>query len=184
MLILHAGQFEVIVENDSTFTPGAADNLRTYEHVHQLEPDSFTSSRHAVTVRNSNGQVATCLLMAGGGATDVHDNAGLVLGSHCLVAIGSCVASLDIPSLHLNWVAAVDQATCFGIYHAPQHNCLISHGELEIARLSHQGEIIWKASGADIFTKGFTLQAHTVEAVDFNGRTYVFDIRTGQEVEA
>lgn len=184
MLTLYTGQFEVIVDNDPAFTSCSTDILQTHQHIHQLGSGSFTSSHHAVLVRHSSELIASCMLTAENGATTVHDHTALTLGSNCLVAIGSCVASLNIPSLTLKWATEVDQATCFGVYYSLEHNCLISHGELEITRLSLQGKIIWKASGADIFTNGFTLHEHTVEATDFNGRKYVLDIKTGREVTA
>lgn len=184
MLTLNAGPFDVIVENDPTFTPGLADHLQTHQHIHHLGSDSFTSSRHAVHVRDSTELISSCILTAEKGATNVHANTALTLGANCLVAVGSYVASLDIPSLNLSWATEVDQATCFGVYYSQEQNCLISHGELEIARMSLQGSIIWKASGADVFTNGFTLHEHTIETTDFNGRKYVLDISTGREAAA
>lgn len=59
----------------------------------------------------------------------------------------------------------VDAATCFGVYYLPEHACLISHGELEIARLSLSGEIVWSAGGKDIFSEGFRLSREYVEAI-------------------
>ena len=184
MLILKAEHLEVIIKDDHTFSHGSADNVRTYETIHELGPDSFIASRHGVEVRDLNGTVSSCILTAGGGATGVHEHTAFVRGPSCFVAVGPYIVSLDIPSLNLNWAVEVDQATCFGVYISSKHNCLISHGELEIVRLSHNGKIIWKASGADIFTNGFTLLEDTIEVIDFNERNYIFDVVTGHIVAA
>jgi hypothetical protein len=66
------------------------------------------------------------------------------------------------------------------VYHSPQHDCLLSHGELEVARVSLSGEIVWGASGKDIFTEGFQIVGDHVEAIDFNHEVYRIDIATGR----
>jgi len=73
----------------------------------------------------------------------------------------------------------VDSATCFGVYYQGHHHALISHGELEIARISEDGQLLWSASGADVFSEGFSLLPHFIEVVDFNGQTYRFQYEHG-----
>ena len=72
--------------------------------------------------------------------------------------------------------------TCFGIHSSPEHNCLISHGELMIARISNAGEIQWRAVDADIFTNGFEIDGNVVCTIDFNDRKYQFNIENGREI--
>jgi hypothetical protein len=48
---------------------------------------------------------------------------------------------------------------------------LISHGELEIARLAEDGSILWQTSGTDIFSEAFALRPEFIEAVDFYERS-------------
>ena len=82
--------------------------------------------------------------------------------------------------MQLLWAKQVDTATCFGVYYLPEPGCLISHGELEIARVSLDGDIVWSESGKDIFSEGFRLAGEIVEAVDFNHEVYRFNIATGR----
>jgi hypothetical protein len=63
--------------------------------------------------------------------------------------------------------------------YSTKHHCLISHGELEISRVSLAGEVAWSFAGADIFSEGFALQPDSIEAVDFNRTVYRMDIVTG-----
>lgn len=49
------------------------------------------------------------------------------------------------------------RATCLGVYFEGRTGALISHGELEIARFSAEGAILWRRPGADIFTGAFAL---------------------------
>ncbi|MEP6988826.1 MAG: hypothetical protein ABI970_24710, partial [Chloroflexota bacterium] len=67
-----------------------------------------------------------------------------------------------------------------GVYHLPQLESYLTHGELDIARVSYDGEIIWSSSGKDIFSNGFTLYDTFVEAIDFNNEKYHIDLSTGQ----
>lgn len=57
---------------------------------------------------------------------------------------------------------------------------LLSHGELEVARVSLNGEIVWSASGKDIFSEAFQVIGDRVEAIDFNNEVYHIDIATGR----
>jgi hypothetical protein len=56
---------------------------------------------------------------------------------------------------------------------------LLSHAELEIARVSLFGKVMWKSGGEDIFTGGFKVFPDYVEAVDFNQTAYHIEIETG-----
>ena len=56
-------------------------------------------------------------------------------------------------SLPIWCVSPADSATCFGVYYSAKHQCLISHGELEIARLKLSGEVAW-SSAARISSRG------------------------------
>jgi len=90
------------------------------------------------------------------------------------------MCSLHLPTLDLEWHTQTDWATCFGVYHSLKHKCFISYGELEIARVSYSGEIIWQASGKDIFTNGFVLHDDYIETIDFNDEQYRIDVETGR----
>lgn len=184
MLTLSEGPYTISIKDDPTYTPNSADNLNAYNQVYQLSDDGSASSRHGVFISNAAGAITSCVLTAAGGATGIHDQSALMIEEMCVVAVGPFIASLSLPKLDLKWAIEVDQATCFGVYKPAMHNCLISHGELEIVRLSPEGEIVWRAAGSDIFTNGFTLHEHTIEVVDFNDQKYLFDIETGREVVA
>lgn len=80
------------------------------------------------------------------------------------------------------WSVQVDSATCFGIYFDDARKALNSHGELEIAKISEDGSILWQTSGAEIFSEAFALRPEFIEAVDFNQRSYRFSYVDGQPV--
>ena len=174
--------FKVSIQKDSTYTLGSADNLNTYDHEYRLGPDSYISSQISIRTSNAEGVIASSILIASGGGTGVHENSALVLDSNCYMAIGPFIVCLALPNLELIWSTEVDQATCFGVHYSATHNALISHGELDIARLSMDGEIVWKSGGADIFTGDLFLKDNHIEVTDFKNRRYLLDMDSGLDV--
>lgn len=180
MLILKNGEYEIVVENDDTYATGSADNARFYDTEHSLDDEPFRpSSQHSVTVKSDECILGSCILLAGGGTSGVHEHSALLHGNSCIIAVGPFMCSLRLPSFELEWKAQVDMATCFGVYYSAKHDCFISHGELEISRIGHGGRVLWQAGGEDIFTNGFELLDNHIEVVDFNGRRYCMEIDTG-----
>lgn len=181
VLRMRWGVYDVVISDDYDYTSGSVDNTCAYSAEYDLTDKNYApSSRHAVRVEKNDAEVASCILLAGGGASGVHEQSGVIHEDSCLVAVGSFVCLLRLPRLDLCWSAEVDDATCFGIYHSMEHGCFISHGELEVARLSYDGRVVWSAGGRDIFTNGFRLRADYVEVVDWNGEQYRVDLATGQ----
>lgn len=180
MIILKNTKYEIVIQDDRTYTAGSADNIHSYEMEYFLDDEPFRfSSRHSITVIDDNRVLLSCILLASGGASGIHEHSALVHGASCIIAVGPFMCSLHIPSLELEWKVKVDMATCFGVYYSTKHDCLISHGELGISRVDHCGKVIWKTGGADIFTNGFELHDDYIEVVDFNGKHCRIDIQTG-----
>jgi hypothetical protein len=177
---LASGSFAVTLLDDPMYTPGSADNVQRYDREYRLFESCRPVSQYGVVCRQSEGAVHSCILLAGGGASRVHDHSAAIVYGACFIGVGDMLCSLSLPTLELMWATRADTATCFGVYYCPQHDCLLSHGELEIARLSLSGEIVWSASGRDIFSEGFRIVGDLVEAIDFYGGVYRIDIVTGQ----
>ena len=154
--------------------PAASD----YRHVENFTAGYRPSSAHALTL---DGE-PLALFIGSGGATGVHPNSAVHVGGLLYVAICSRVVCVRPKPYELRWAVAADPATCFGVHYDAAHDALISHGELQIARLDDAGRIIWSASGADIFTGAFRLAADAVEVTDFDGRIHRFDYADGHPV--
>ncbi|QDT71479.1 hypothetical protein [Lacipirellula limnantheis] len=177
---LASGFFVVNLLDDPTYTPGSVDNVRRYDREHCLVQEYRPVSQYGLACTQSDGTMHTCILLAGGGASRVHEHSAVIVNGSCFVGVGDMLCSLSLPNLDLKWATKVDTATCFGVYYCPQQDCLLSHGECEIARVSLSGEIQWSASGRDIFSEGFRIVGGQVEAVDFYNSVYHIDIVTGR----
>jgi hypothetical protein len=177
---LESGSFALTLFDDPTYTQASTDNVRQYDREYCLVEGYRPVSQYGLVCRQSEGATHSCILLAGGGASRVHDHSAIIVNGACFVGVGDMLCSLSLPSLDLRWARKVDTATCFGVYYSPRHDCLLSHGELEIARLSLSGEIVWSAGGRDIFSEGFRIMGDHVEAIDFYHGVYHIDIVTGQ----
>jgi len=172
MLYLNHNQYIVSIQDESTSAPPS----HTHRRYRLGDEDLPVTSAHSVRY----GELHSCLLIAPGGGTRVHSHSALLHDGRCLVAVSSFLVCLRLPDLSLLWHIQADPSTCFGVYHLPQYQSYLSHGELEIARISYDGAMVWSSSGKDIFTNELALHDAYVEVLDFNNERYHIDLSTGQ----
>jgi hypothetical protein len=123
------------VVNEPGYSFESQDNVRSYEFEVLLTRDRPTSI-HGITL-NGRGII---IVGAVGGCSSVHEHSAVVLDDKLYLAVGDHVTCLSLSRPHrLVWSTQVDMATCFGIYWEHSRGALISHGELEISRLSLEG---------------------------------------------
>jgi hypothetical protein len=176
---LKSGPFVLTLLDDQTYTSGSADNARTYDREYCFIQEYQPVSQYGLVCQGPEGETKSCILLAGGGATCVHQHSAIVLNGFCHVAVGDMICSLSMSTLELRWATKVDTVTCFGVYYSARHDCLLSHGELVVARVTLGGEIVWSACGKDILTGDFCVMDDEVEAIDFNNEIYRIDIVSG-----
>ena len=162
--------------DEPTYTFGSSDNLRRYSFELDLSGGYRHSFVHGVLIDSQ----PVAVFGACGGATQPHSNSLLKHGDRYYLAVGSFVVCFSIDPFKHYWALAIDPATCFGVHCCRDSGALISHGELEISRFTESGNILWSASGADIFSEGFALHAGVAEAIDFNGKVYRFGLSDGR----
>ena len=172
--------FEIEVIDESSYDSSSSKNSRQYAKEYLLGKNFGNASRYGVSVKSIDGSINSCVILANGGISNIHTNSVVVMNESLFVAIGNLICCFKIPSLALQWQQQVDTATCFGIYASPDKNGVISHGEIDIAKINFIGQIEWKASGKDIFSEGFILSSDHVEAIDFNHEKYRINIFNGQ----
>jgi hypothetical protein len=166
------GEIEVL--NEPTYTFDSADNVRSYPFAKILSPGATPLSIHGVLL---DGEPLA--VFGEGGWTVVHPHSAVYLDGQIFLAISDSVVCFRPKPFEFRWQLQVDTATCFGLHYQAEQGALISNGELEIARLSQDGRVLWSAWGADIFSEGLRLLADYIQVVDFNGRVYHFDYATG-----
>ena len=173
-LVLDTPEDQVTILDEPTHSFGSADNPRTYDTEIRLD-NGNPYSIHGV--RTDGKWSAIC--GAGGGPSSVHQHSAIAVGGRLYLAVGDQLVCLNLVTGSREWSRRVDLATCFGVHWDSRHEALISHGELQISRLSLAGDEIWSATGADIFSEGFRCLSNGIEVIDFNRTVYLFDYRIG-----
>jgi hypothetical protein len=182
-MVLRSDDWYVLeVLDEPGYAFGSAVNTRHYQREELLGDGQHRASRHGVTCVADGRELASVIFGAAGGASGVHERSLARLRDLAFLAVGPFIVCLQLPALSLEWAREVDQATCFGIHIDPEQRGLVCHGELEVSRLTLSGEIVWQASGRDIFTGELSVDSALVRAEDFNGDTYVFDLGTGKQI--
>ena len=176
-VVLDTREGQVTIVDEPTYSFGSADNLRMYDTETRLDSENLTSV-HGV---RTDGKWSS-VFGAGGGCSTVHQHSATEVDGRLYLAVGDHVVCLNLVTGLTEWSRRVDWATCFGVYWDPLHEALISHGELQISRLSLTGDEIWSAGGADIFSEGFRCLPNGIQVIDFNRSVYLFDYRTGTPV--
>ena len=173
-LVIETREGQVAIFDEPTYSFGSADNLQTYDTEICLDSENPTSA-HGVRLDGK----WSAIFAASGGASTVHQHSAIEVDGRLYLAVGDQVVCLNLVTGLKEWSRRVDLATCFGVYWDRPHEALLSHGELQISRLSLTGDEIWSAGGADIFTEGFRCLGDGIEVIDFNRSVYLFDYRTG-----
>ncbi len=177
--IEHLG-LHVTLRDEPTYTPASADNVRQYDREVHTSPGGWISSRHGVAVETLGEERTSCILLGRGGATGVHAHSAAAVGDTLYVACGNTVVALALPGLEPRWLVEADPATCFGVHLLPDGGGLIVHGELQIARLSFDGILVWRTGGADIFTGELRVEPPAVAVTDWDGVQYRFALADGR----
>jgi hypothetical protein len=183
MLYFKFAKFQIEISNQLNHSCGSVDNVRRFDRETYLGTDGHVSSQHAVVLKRDEEdeeEIASHLFAAHGGASGIHEHSAVIHNNRLLLAVGNRLCALEIPSLDVVWKTKVDMVTCFGVHLPPRCDCLISHGELDISHLDFDGKIEWQSGGADIFTGDFEIFENHIEAEDWNGQRYHFDIKNGK----
>jgi hypothetical protein len=177
-------RYVIDVIDDPTYSYQSTDNVRQYERVYALIDRRDSWCKCGILLWEGDWDESellhSCIVMAGGLFMEPRQHSVVLLGDKLFVAIGSLICCFLLPSLELQWHVAVDAAACFGIHYLAEKHCLISHGEIEIARLNMQGVIEWKASGGEIFTGEMHVYPEYIDVADFNDEKYRIDVDDGK----
>jgi len=165
------GEYTVDIFVDHAFSPN--DSIHKYDYTYFDQTDSYCSTIIGIELYQDEILQKAAVIGGVGGGTGVHETAFVFDKDRIVVCCSDSVFCLSIPNLSLLWKTNADMATCFEIY--KYQSDYIVHGELEITRLGHEGEIIWQRRGADIFTGPFAIADDHILATDWDKREYKFD---------
>jgi hypothetical protein len=169
----------IVVLDETTYKVGSADNNFNYSKSYFGNfAEEYPTSKHGVKLFQDDVQINNCILIASGGANDIHQNSSLVDNDHLLICCCDSIFCLTLPGLKLKWTTQCDPATCFQIF--KQQDDYIIHGELQITKLNKDGQIKWEFGGADIFVsidneEEFKIEDDGILLTDFAKVKYKID---------
>lgn len=167
------------VLDEPTYKYGSADNNFNYAKTYfGNNAEQYPTSKHGIKVYRADQIIDSCVIIASGGATGVHQNSSLADNDRIVVCCCDTVFCLTLPDLDLKWKTQADPATCFEMYKLQDD--YIVHGEMEISRLDKDGNIKWQMGGSDIFIsfdndEAFKLNADHIALTDFYNIKYKID---------
>ncbi|WP_437920025.1 hypothetical protein [Sphingobacterium sp. LRF_L2] len=165
--------------DEPTYHTGSPDNTLSYDKQYLgAEAHQYTSSTHAISVRQGNQILSSCVVIGSGSATTIHENSTIHDNDHLLLCCGNTVFCLLLPHLDLQWQIHADPITCFQLFRLQDD--YIVHGEMQITRIDKQGNIAWEFGGADIFVsvegkQEIQIGHDRIVLTDFSNRIYTID---------
>lgn len=172
------GQYRIEFYDETDYYAKIDDNVNVYQRTYFQESEYVLPSIVGIMLFQEDICKASCLIGGAGGATIVHSTSMVLNNKQLTICCSDSVFSLALPKLDLEWKTQADSVTCLGIY--PLDGDYVVHGELEITRLSKNGETIWQVGGRDIWTThegidDFGIHDDYILATDWNHNRYKID---------
>lgn len=171
-----AGEYRLVFTDE---TYALDDGIDTYDFQYIENSIYKHSSSIGIKVYKNEAFFKSAVIGAAGGSTTIHETSFVYDPDRIVICCSDTVFCLSIPYLSLLWKTRSDSTTCFEVF--KYKTDYIIHGELEITRLGHDGEIIWQQSGADVFTSlnskndDFIITETYILVTDWNNKKYKFD---------
>ncbi|KRD59257.1 hypothetical protein ASE40_13850 [Flavobacterium sp. Root935] len=181
--------FEIEVFDDQNYTLNSPENSFHYQKVYfegkYQEKNFYSTSKHAIVIKKNEAEISSAIICATGGATGIYENSFIIEDKKIWIRVCNTLYCLQIPSLEIVWHKEFDFATNFGIYKLEKD--FIIYGEVEIFRITKEGEIVWRFGGRDIWVNlegknPFNIESDKIRLIDFESNEYVLDFN-GKQIE-
>lgn len=185
---LNYKNFKIEILDDPNYTLNSVNNLRPYEKIYfneNQEDRFYPTSKHAIIVNEFRREISNAIICEVGGGTGIHENSFIIEDNKIWIRICNKIYCLEIPSLELIWKKEFDNFTNLSIHKLEED--IIIHGELEIFRITKEGEIVWHFGGRDIWINiqgktEFSIEDKAIRLFDFESNEYVLDF-DGNQIE-
>lgn len=185
---LNYKNFKIEILDDPNYTLNSVNNLRQYEKIYfneNQEDRFYPTSKHAIIVNEFGREISNAIICEVGGGTGIHENSFIIEDDKIWIRICNKIYCLEIPSLELIWKKEFDNFTNLSIHKLEED--IIIHGELEIFRITKEGEIVWHFGGRDIWINiqgktEFSIENKAIRLFDFESNEYVLDF-AGNQIE-
>ena len=173
------GKYRIDLIDESNYSSNSTDNIFQYNQQFINEKEYKPTTQIGIKLYDGEHIVSNAIIKSTGGASGIHHTSQIVSNDRLTICCSESVFNLSIPRLTLEWITKADDATCFQIFKCEED--FIIHGELNITRISKNGEILWQNNGTDIFTteegnEDFKIQNKIIQVKDWNYKLYKFSL--------
>ncbi|CAM4030396.1 Urease accessory protein UreD [Flavobacterium branchiophilum] len=188
-MILKYKNYEIELFEEQNYTLNSADNLRFYNKIYfegkHQEDRFYPNNKLAIIVKEFEIEISSALICEIGGQNSVFKNSFIIEDDKIWIRVCNKIYCLEIPNLEIQWNREFDFATVFSFVKI--ENDFITHGELEIKRITRNGEIVWSFAGRDIWVNiegkaELKIENDTIILFDFESNKYVLNF-VGQLIE-
>jgi len=171
-------KFEIEVVDDKNHTLNSTKNLHQYKTVYCEENEFSCISKHGIIIKENGIELSSLIIYGFAGATGIADDSFIIEDDKIWIRICNKIYCFSIPTLKLIWHKEFDFATNFS-FHKLEEDFII-YGEVEIFRITKNGEILWRFSGYDIWINldgkiPFNMKSNKIQLCDFQSNEYVLD---------
>jgi outer membrane protein assembly factor BamB len=165
--------------NETKYDFNSADNKDNYEKIYlNKDKDRFYNSVHGIKIFENEKEISSCLVVASGGGTGIHDTCSLIDDEKLLLCCSDSVFCLSLPELDLEWKTRADWATCFQVFKLEE--TYLIHGEIFVSRIDKSGKALWHFDAKDIFVSGggagiFEIHSDHILVSDWTETIYKLD---------
>ncbi|SHG85860.1 hypothetical protein [Flavobacterium defluvii] len=189
MMKVNYKNFEIELLDDPNYSLNSADNFRQYKKVYFQEKRQencfYPESKHVIIIKEFGIEISSSIICEVGWAMNVTEDSFIIEEDKIWIIGCSEIYCLEIPTLELIWQKDYNSFALFSIHKLDDD--FVIHGELEILRITKEGEIIWSFGGRDIWVtidgkNVFTIENKSIRLFDFESNEYVIDF-DGKQIE-
>lgn len=180
---LNYKNFEIEVFDGPNYILNSVDNLRPYEKVYFLNLNQEDTTKHTIIIKESGNEISNAKIYGVGKFSGIFDNSFILEDDKLWILSQYKVYCLNIPYLELLWQKEFDLHANISIYKLEED--ILIHGELEIFRITKEGNIIWSFGGRDIWVNiegkmELSFENNTIQLFDFVSNEYILDFNENQ----
>ncbi|MDY0217187.1 MAG: hypothetical protein RBS19_09545 [Bacteroidales bacterium] len=185
-------RWTVVLWFESRYAENKIIETKSYTKTIDLNETGELSSLLAIEITNNRGDTTSCLITGidGGSYLYIADDKNKsqsvkLLSDNLILSLGFTFFSFSIDKQEIEWKLRPDMAEVFEFYDL--HDDYLLRGELEIHRITRNGNVKWSYGGRDIWVnidgkKEVHIENDKIILTDFEGNVYVIDFN-GQTLE-
>ena len=184
MVTLSKNNYTIQIFEEDNYHLKAEDNKYNYNNSIFIKTD-YNQSHIGIRAFQYGEEINSCVLFGNGLGGLVFEDSLLVHENQIIICCSNYLCAISLDTFELKWKSEVDPDSAWHIYQLEDD--YLVHGELQISRITKDGDIKWQFRGDDIFfslegTEECKIENDSILLTDFEEKKYVLNF-DGQEVD-